>query len=115
MTAMAEQSRTIAALDEIASQSAAKGRPSLGRLATVRAMLDLGEKWQSYSEIHRAVAKYTKSQGDYMYELQRRYPNIFEKSPDNLLRIRPNAFETVKKHMPECWAKVTAATEAGRK
>ena len=95
---MREQ-EVIDVLDEITENSTPRGKPSPGRLATIQAMVDLGEDWHAYREVVDRMQSYFVSGGVYVFELARKYPAIFEKDAGNRVRIRPEAFPIVSKHV----------------
>ena len=101
-----------AALDEITIHSLSRGKPALGRIATIQAMVDLGDRWQNHNEIQKAMKKYTSTGGDYMFDLARRYPLVLEKNNENLVRIRPEVFKAVAGYVPTCLQKLRDATSS---
>ena len=101
-------------LEEITADALSKSKPPLGRIATIQAMVDLGPRWQAHGDIKKRLKAYTSSTGDYMFDLQRRYPFIIEKDQGNLLRIRPAVFPLVARVTSECLKRLQKAAERAK-
>ena len=94
-----EDASVLKLLDQVANDSLATGKPSPGRLATIQAMVDLGNDWHKYTEVAKRMKHYISSGGIYSYELVRKYPDIFEKGPNNAVRIKPDAYDFVAQNI----------------
>jgi hypothetical protein len=96
-----EEGLVLKVLDQVAKDSLATGRPSPGRLATIQAMVDLGNDWHKYTEVAKRMKHYVSSGGIYSYELVRKYPDVFEKGPHNVVRIKPEAYDFMAQNIPK--------------
>jgi len=114
-TSSVREEEVVAVLDQITRVSIGRGKPSLGRLATVQAMVDLGPGWHKYTEVSRRLQLYIVSGGIYVYEFVRKYPSVFEKNEANLVRINPDALNLVTKHVGKRMREVQEKANGMRK
>ncbi|HEY4698774.1 MAG TPA: hypothetical protein VIH27_00175 [Nitrososphaerales archaeon] len=74
--------------------------PSYGRIGSIKALSDLGIGWHTYGEVQRELCKYHKTGNVFIFDLSRSYPQIIEKDEKtNLIRIKPDAFRVISKHI----------------
>ena len=85
-------------LDDITREAFKTGRPSIGRLATVQSIVDLGEGWHSYKDVQRRLQSLLITGSIFSFQLVARYPRVFERDGDNV-RISPPAFRFVAKEI----------------
>lgn len=85
-------------LDDITREAFKTGRPSIGRLATVQSIVDLGEGWHNYRDIQKRLQSLLFTGSVFSFQLVARYPRVFERDGDNV-RISPPAFRFVAKEI----------------
>jgi hypothetical protein len=91
------EEQVISSLERLLMYSS-KGRlPTASRFQTLKAMVALGQRWQSPREVMRQLRN-LKINTNYVFEIQGHFPEIMETNWDkSLVRIRPEAFQTVAK------------------
>lgn len=99
------EAQVIRALDDIMDDAFRSRKPSIGRLATVQSIVDLGEGWHGYREIQKRLQSFLVTGSVFSFQLVARYPTIFEREGDSV-RIAPGAFHVVVKHIGPRLAKV---------
>ena len=107
------EAEVVEVLDQIAKDSLRTGKLSLGRLATVQAMVDLGRGWHKYTEVARQLQRYIVTGGIYTFQLAGKYPSVFQQSEDHLVRINPDAFDLVAKNVKRKMKEVKATARKG--
>lgn len=92
------QSSAAESLDKLFDESLhyAKG-PIYPKIGTIKAMVDLGPGWHTYSEIQKELFKTFKTGNNYVFQLARLYPEIIELNDAKEVRIKLEALPSVKR------------------
>ena len=98
------------ALEDIITDARRTSRPSIGRIATVQSMIDLGNDWHDYKEIQKRLQGYLKTGSIFSLQLAVKYPNVFERGPGNRVRILPGAFQILARNVPRRFEELKRAT-----
>lgn len=97
MTSQIEE-EVVRTMDAITKEAFKSGKPSIGRLATVQSIVDLGEGWHNYREIQNRLQTYLVTGSTFSFQLVARYPKVFERNGDEV-RVSPLAFRFVAKQI----------------
>lgn len=100
-----------AVLDVIVEDALSRPKPALGRIATVKSMVDLGVGLHSYRDVQKQLQKYLVTGGIYSFDLARRYPAVFV-SEGNSVGIASQEWSAVKRLIGQRFEKVRAKASA---
>ena len=113
MSKVQSEEEALKALQDIITNAKRTSRPSIGRIATVQSMIDLGNDWHDYKEIQKKLQGYLKTGSIFSLQLAIKYPRVFERDPANRVRIAPAAFEILAKNVPRRFKELRNAVEPG--
>lgn len=89
-------------------------RRSLGRLYTIKALIDLGRGWHTSGEVMSWLKPYTHT--NYVFEVAGRWPELVEiRAPNKEVRIRPDAFSAASKSIDKVIEEVDQSVNAQRR
>jgi hypothetical protein len=80
--------------------------PSYGKIGTIKAMVDLGKGWHNYRRVQKELGKYLQTGNVYTFQLAKLYPSLLEVDDKGHVRVKPDAFPLVAKHIQQCAKKV---------
>lgn len=89
------EERVIAALDKMFAYSTTGRHPTASRFYTLKAMIQLGQRWQTPGEIMRQL-KDLKINTNYVFEIAGRFPQLVEANEDKtMVRIQVEAYPII--------------------
>jgi hypothetical protein len=101
-------------LEKLYKYSTEGRTPTASRFLTLKAMVQLGNRWQASGEIMRQLQR-LKIHTNYVYELAGKIPRLIEKSPDlKRVRIKDSYYPMVARLVDEYIVKIQRLKEEKR-